>query len=116
MRPGSALVAAVALSAALTACSVSSTRYKSSNVLPIWVQPEAPTQHPSGMEPRNPKFVIPDGMGGYTLPDGSRAASDKAGGFFLPNGQRATADGFGGVRLPNGNICTPNPGGGFACP
>jgi len=112
MRVGLVLLAALSVSA----CTTASTRYQSSNVLPMWLQPEAPSPHPSGMQPRNPKRVVPDGFGGYVLPDGTRAASDNAGGFWLPNGARAQGDGFGGVRLPNGNLCTTSPNGGFDCP
>jgi hypothetical protein len=62
------------------------------------------------------KRITYDGVGNFTLPDGTTVPADDEGGFTLPNGAQVTPDGTGGLVLPNGARCVSDGTRGYICP
>jgi hypothetical protein len=103
---------AVAMIAALAGCTTPA-RNESGMMAPPGSVPVAPA--PAG-PPAGMVEILPNGQGGYLLPNGETATANPDGGFTLPIGDRALPDGTGGIILRNGSRCVSNGAGGFLCP
>lgn len=96
------LLRAGLLASCLTGCVASSVQQEPAAVIPS--------------QASYTKRIQNDGIGGFILPDGTRAPNDGAGGLTLPNGAHLAPDQLGNLRLPTGAVCIPDRVGGYLCP